>query len=135
MQNFEPESAVISVSSNSALIEKYLRNTCLGQGAVPTPTPVEGIVGVFSTPTHARVDVKSGVACMTTPAPAAPAPAVSPALPPPTPALAVLALTPVPSLSPAIIIPTTSVAFCAMGVGGVRVAPSYKCHKKKQQLF
>ena len=34
MQNFEPESAVISVSSNSALIEKYLRNTCLGQGAV-----------------------------------------------------------------------------------------------------
>ena len=32
MQNFEPESAVISVSSNSALIEKYLRNTCLGQG-------------------------------------------------------------------------------------------------------
>ena len=36
MQNFEPESAVISASSNSALIEKYLRNTCLGQGAVPT---------------------------------------------------------------------------------------------------
>jgi len=35
MQNFEPESAVIFVSSNSALIEKYLRNTCLGQGAVP----------------------------------------------------------------------------------------------------
>ena len=35
MQNFEPESAVISASSNSALIEKYLRNTCLGQGAVP----------------------------------------------------------------------------------------------------
>ena len=34
MQNFEPESTVISVSSNSALIEKYLRNTCLGQGAV-----------------------------------------------------------------------------------------------------
>ena len=37
MQNFEPKSAVISVSSNSALIEKYLRNTCLGQGAVLTP--------------------------------------------------------------------------------------------------
>jgi len=36
MQNFEPESAMISVSSNSALIEKYLRNTCLGQGAVPS---------------------------------------------------------------------------------------------------
>jgi len=35
MQNFEPESAVISAASNSALIEKYLRNTCLGQGAVP----------------------------------------------------------------------------------------------------
>ena len=34
MQNFEPESAVISAASNSALIEKYLRNTCLGQGAV-----------------------------------------------------------------------------------------------------
>ena len=38
MQNFEPESAMISVSSNSALIEKYLRNTCLGQGAVPSKT-------------------------------------------------------------------------------------------------
>jgi len=36
MQNFEPESAVISAASNSALIEKYLRNTCLGQGAVPS---------------------------------------------------------------------------------------------------
>ena len=36
MQNFEPESAVISAASNSALIEKYLRNTCLGQGAVLT---------------------------------------------------------------------------------------------------
>ena len=36
MQNFEPESAVISASGNSALIEKYLRNTCLGQGAVPS---------------------------------------------------------------------------------------------------
>jgi len=35
MQNFEPESAMISAASNSALIEKYLRNTCLGQGAVP----------------------------------------------------------------------------------------------------
>ena len=35
MQNFEPESAVIFVSSNFALIEKYLRNTYLGQGAVP----------------------------------------------------------------------------------------------------
>jgi len=35
MQNFEPESAMISVSSNFALIEKYLRNTCLGQGVVP----------------------------------------------------------------------------------------------------
>ena len=36
MQNFEPESAVISVLSNSALIEKYLRNTCLEQSAVST---------------------------------------------------------------------------------------------------
>ena len=36
MQNFEPESAVISASSNSALIEKYFRNTCLGQGVVLT---------------------------------------------------------------------------------------------------
>ena len=36
MHNFEPDSAMISVSSNSALIKKYLRNTCLGQGAVPT---------------------------------------------------------------------------------------------------
>ena len=35
MQNFEPESAMISVSSNSALIEKYLRNTYLEQDAVP----------------------------------------------------------------------------------------------------
>jgi len=35
MQNFEPESAVISALSNSALIEKYLRNTCLGQGVIP----------------------------------------------------------------------------------------------------
>jgi len=35
MQNFEPESAVISASGNSALIEKYLRNTCSGQGAIP----------------------------------------------------------------------------------------------------
>ena len=35
MQNFEPESAVIFAASNSALIEKYLRNACLGQGAVP----------------------------------------------------------------------------------------------------
>ena len=40
MQNFEPESAVIFVSSNSALIEKYLRNTCLGQGAIPTQPAV-----------------------------------------------------------------------------------------------
>ena len=37
MQNFEPKSAVISAASNSALIEKYLRNTCLGQGAVLRP--------------------------------------------------------------------------------------------------
>ena len=36
MQNFEPKSAMISASSNFALIEKYLRNTCLGQGAVPS---------------------------------------------------------------------------------------------------
>ena len=36
MQKFEPESAEISASSNSALIEKYLRNTCLGQSAVPS---------------------------------------------------------------------------------------------------
>ena len=35
MQNFEPDIAMISVSSNSALIKKYLRNTCLGQGVVP----------------------------------------------------------------------------------------------------
>ena len=41
MQNFEPESAVISASSNSALIEKYLRNTCLGQGAVLSKEPKE----------------------------------------------------------------------------------------------
>ena len=39
MQNFEPTSAVISAASNTALIEKYLRNTCLGQGAVPTLSP------------------------------------------------------------------------------------------------
>ena len=39
MQNFEPESAVISAASNSALIEKYLRNTCLGQGAIPMRMP------------------------------------------------------------------------------------------------
>ena len=37
MQNFEPESAMITAASNSALIEKYLRNTCLGQGAVLNP--------------------------------------------------------------------------------------------------
>ena len=36
MQNFEPNAAVISVSSNSALIMYYLINTCLGQGAVPS---------------------------------------------------------------------------------------------------
>ena len=49
MQNFEPESAVIFVSSNSALIEKYLRNTCLGQGAVPIIIPYKKIsqLGVF----------------------------------------------------------------------------------------
>ena len=43
MQNFEPESAVISAASNSALIEKYLRNTCLGQGAVPNYRQLPGI--------------------------------------------------------------------------------------------
>ena len=35
MQNFKPESAVILASNNSALIEKYLRNTCLGQSVIP----------------------------------------------------------------------------------------------------
>ena len=50
MQNFELESAVISVSSNSALIEKYLRNTCLGQSAVPTifPNDKHNIIGLYS---------------------------------------------------------------------------------------
>jgi len=46
MQNFEPESAVISISSNSALIEKYLRNTCLGQGAIPRSLPCLRAAGV-----------------------------------------------------------------------------------------
>ena len=35
MQNFEPDTAVISVSSNSALTMCYLINTCLGQGVIP----------------------------------------------------------------------------------------------------
>ena len=34
MQNFELDAAMISASSNSALINKYLKNTCLGQGVV-----------------------------------------------------------------------------------------------------
>ena len=36
MQNFEPDAVMISALSNSALIKNYLRNTCLGQSAVPT---------------------------------------------------------------------------------------------------
>jgi len=50
MQNFEPESAVISAASNSALIEKYLRNTCLGQGAVLIPAPSCDLVTFFLQP-------------------------------------------------------------------------------------
>ena len=52
-RNFEPESALISASSNSALIEKYLRNTCLEQDAVPNISPglAEARVHFFSNST------------------------------------------------------------------------------------
>ena len=49
MQNFKPESAVISASSNCALIEKYLRNTYLGQGAILTLTEFPPILSLLKT--------------------------------------------------------------------------------------
>jgi len=59
MQNFEPESAVISASSNFALIEKYLRNTCLGQGAIPTSPPYLFYIIFLLPPHHSTTNKRS----------------------------------------------------------------------------